>query len=231
MTAKKISLIFVLITLALVITANAVPSGKWTNLEEMFSQANGGDALSLYTSMDNVIKVNDEGSLSKNAIYDLKSYGASDLTFTTTSYLQSVDGDHVSSVSNRVSQTYNFPSISAVSMSQTNSVTGFPKNTASIMSSQMNVLDNTGTSILTFSSTSDDNAVTQTVNSALSGDGSDTDALINSALAEMGFTLTLDDFESLTLGSVQYSTDYTDTDKGITASWGESKNLPVKMDK
>jgi len=224
MALKRVSIITLLMALVLAMNANATPSGTWTNLESLFAQANGGDSLSLYTSMKNVITVNDKGSLSKNSVYNLNSYDASGLTFTTSSTLQSVDGRHASTVTNAVTQNYNIPSTSAVSMSQTNTVTGFPTNTASEMTSQMSVLDNTGTSLLTFSSTSDDNTVTMT-----SVDSIDTDALIDSALESMGFTLDLDDFESLTLGSVQYSTGCTDNNGGITASWGESKNLPVKM--
>jgi hypothetical protein len=231
MTAKTMGFIFLIIILALAINVDAVPSGSWTNLEKLFAQAKGGNPLTLDTSMDSVITVDGEGSLAKNSVYGLNSKGANELQLSTQSTLQYVDGDHVSTYTNGITQTYNFPTTSSISMSQNNIVTGFPENPTSDMSSQMSVLDSTGTSLLTFSSNNEDNAVTLTANSALAEDSSDVDALINEALSQMGFTMTLDDFESLTLGSVQYNIDRTDTDKGITASWGESKNLEVKMDK
>jgi hypothetical protein len=231
MTAKKIGLIFLAMALVIAINAGAVTSGKWSNLEQLFAEAKGGNPMGLYSSIDNVITVDEDGSLSKNAVYHLNSYGANELQFTSKSSLQSVEGDHLSTIQNGISQSYNLPIQGSISMSQNNVVTGFPTNPVSDMSSQMSVLDNTGTPLLTFSSSMDDNSVELSVIGASAEDGSDVDALINSALAEMGFTMTIDDFESLTLGSVQYSIDRTDINNGITASWGETKNLPVKMDK
>lgn len=230
MTAKRTGLIVLVVALLLVANASAEASGRWTNIEQWFARASGGNPMGLVTGMDSVIVVDEGGSISKNSAFSLNAFGVNQVQLKSLSSLQTFSGGHASVIENGISQTYNLPNLGSIAMSQTNTVSGFPENPTSAMSAQMSILGSNGNPLMTFYSSMDDDSVAQSVNGDLT-DEYDIDTIVNNALAEMGFTMTIDDFESLTLGSVQYSIEHKDYDRGITSSWGETKNLEVKMDK
>ncbi|MFB3765950.1 MAG: hypothetical protein ACE14P_11990 [Methanotrichaceae archaeon] len=214
MTNIKAGLIFLAVLLAGLQSFEGIAaSATWDNTQIWNALVYGEHDLSLSTSMENSITIED-GSISKDVLTSLNAINADQVQLKSVSILTTTDGSHISTIQNSISQTYNLPREYALIISNLEEISGFPENPVSYMSGQTSIIDaNTGVTLATFLSSSQDNQIKQ---------------IINAILADAGLGVTIDDLQGLK-GSVQYSTELTDTNNGITASWGEAKNLPVQM--
>lgn len=208
----------VLLALGMILVGGATAIDEWSNMQIWNAQLLSWPYTDteLFTSMDSSI-ILDEDGISKDVVTNLFAIGGRQVKLESWSSLTTFDGGHESSVRNGITQVYYLPQNVPLIMSNEESVTGFPNDPTSTLSSSASLIDpDTGETLFTFSSSMEDDEVT---------------ALVNAALKEMGFTRwTLDDFTDLE-GRVIYDKEHTDTDGEITAAWGETKNQPVKMDK
>jgi hypothetical protein len=205
----------VALVVAFISLGGALAFDSWEDLNSYNAQAWGdeSDYLSLFTSTNNNLVIGDD-EVWKTLNTDLFAVGANKVHLNSISKLTTVDGDRISTSQNSIDQIYYLPQDWTLTMSQDIALNGFPNNNAAGMSSQMSILDPvTNEPIVTFSSSMDQDEV---------------DVIINQALADMGFAMTIDDFNAIE-GNVKYSTDNTDSHGGITALYGQSKNLPVDM--
>jgi len=211
MTAIKIAIMA--LSVGLLLLGGIASSATWNDEEIWNAIAQGGHDLALSSDMKNTMTIDDSGSISKNVLTSLNAIGANQVQLQSVSILTETDGSHVSTIRESATQTYTLPQASSLALSNLQTITGFPNDPVSSQSTYAGLLDTNGNIVGSISSSSEN---------------SDVDTIINNALADQGLQNTLADFEGLA-GSIQYSIDRTDTNKGITAAWGETRNEPVKM--
>ena len=208
-TIKKGLAAFVVAFISL---GGALAFDNWEDLNSYNAQAWSESDYLMMTSSMNLNLVIGEDDVWKTLKTDLFAAGAEKVQLNSASKLTTVDGDNIFTSQNSVNQLYYIPQGYSLIMSQDIALNGV--NSAAAMSSQASLIDpDTNEKIVTFSSSSDQY---------------DVDTLVNEGLADMGFSMTLDDLNAIA-GSVQYSTDNTASHGGFTASYGQTKNLPVNM--